>query len=138
MRPPALLFVTLAAAYALSATAAVASVSRPYDPAAPRATRGVARATLVRYFDAIRDDDHAIACRIYRIPGCAGRKPFGLDAYEIGTFGHLTPPAEGDWGAVIYLYAPRRSDGTRDVVVALAVVTCRPACRVTGFWNTAT
>jgi hypothetical protein len=91
----------------------------------------------VRYFDAIRDDDHATACRIYRIHGCASRKPFGLDSYELGTIEHLIPPAEGDWGSLIYLYAPKRSNGTRAVAVALAVVTCRPTCHVTGFWDTA-
>jgi hypothetical protein len=99
-------------------------------------TRTVAQRMLHRYFDAIRADDKQSACRLYRIPGCGDRTSFRLAAYDLGGLHRLQPPADGDWAGVVYLYAPRRRNGTRDVAVALAVVSCRPACRITGFYDT--
>ena len=123
------LLATLTLASALPLTAAGAAASRIDD-------RAAARRLIVRYLDAIRDDDKTTACRIYRLPTCGDRKPFGLRAYEIAVFQRLHPPAEGDWGSLVYLYAAPRSDGTRDVAVALAVVTCRLTCRISGFSDT--
>jgi hypothetical protein len=99
-------------------------------------TRTVAQRMLHRYFDAIRDDDKQTVCHIYRIPGCSDRTSFHLAAYELGLVHRLQPPADGDWAGIVYLYAARRSNGTRDVAVALAVVSCCPACRITGFYDT--
>jgi len=118
----------LAASAALPA--ATAAPSRAGDP-------GPARRLLVRYFDAIRDNDKTTACRMYRLPHCADRTPYVLDAYELAVLERLPPPAEGDWGSLVYLYAPRRTNGTRDVAMAIAVVTCHPGCRITGFWGVA-
>jgi hypothetical protein len=73
---------------------------------------------------------------MYRIPGCSDRTSFRLAAYELGRLHRLQPPADGDWAGVVYLYAVRRSEAARDVAVALAVVSCRPACLITGFYDT--
>jgi len=79
----------LAASAALPA--ATAAPSRAGDP-------GPARRLLVRYFDAIRDNDKTTACRMYRLPHCADRTPYVLDAYELACPRTLASACRGRLG----------------------------------------
>jgi hypothetical protein len=122
----------------LNTQTAAPAPARPHEPRPAAATRSDARRLLVRYFDAIRDDDKATACALYRVHGCGTRGSFKLQSYELDVLHRLHAPAEGDWAALVYLHAPDPGDVLpRPVAVAIAVVTCRPTCHITGFYGLA-
>jgi hypothetical protein len=125
-------FAAAAAAVVLAAASPATSAGEPRSSA----TESIARSLLVRYFDAIRANDKRAACALYRIPECGTRTPFDLASYDLGELQRLHPPAQGDWAALVYLFPPApEAKIPRPVTVAIAVVTCRPTCKITGFYG---